>query len=382
MLDIFVTGRNVTDYFWVHYFLESTISLERAAYDLAVGQSFGNPSVRSKWETDEMIKAHSAVINIPQTSSKNNKSGDVWIGFPYANIDFTTDGISQLLCFLMGGQLDIDHIVKCHVLEVEVDPLKGDFFYPEHGITGLRERVKSFRKPLFGGILKPKTGASVDILLEMTKQLLDGGCDFIKEDEILGNPEVCDWLTRVEVISDYINKHNYKCIYTFCINSDPFDLKDRVFDAKGCRAPGIHVNFWSGLGIYKAIRKLDTKLFIHYQKSGDKILTNRSHDFHIDWRVLCYLASISGVDSIHAGMWGGGYASNDTDEMHDIFKILQKRNVIPTLSCGMNPDIVPKIVEEFGVDWMANVGGFIHGDPDGTLAGALKMRKAVDRIAE
>jgi ribulose 1,5-bisphosphate carboxylase large subunit-like protein len=46
----------------------------------------------------------------------------------------------------------------------------------------------------------------------------------------------------------------------------------------------------------------------------------------------------------------------------------------------MKPDLVAPIVEKVGVDWMANVGGFIHSDPDGTMAGALKMRKAIDTL--
>ena len=38
----------------------------------------------------------------------------------------------------------------------------------------------------------------------------------------------------------------------------------------------IHVNFWSGMGVYNAIRKMNTGLFLHFQKSGDKVITKNA----------------------------------------------------------------------------------------------------------
>jgi ribulose-bisphosphate carboxylase large chain len=141
----------------------------------------------------------------------------------------------------------------------------------------------------------------------------------------------------------------------------------------------VHINVWSGLGSYRTIRNLDLPLFIHYQKSGDKVITHKKNPFGIEWTVLCKLAAISGVDTIHAGMWGG-YLSDPEDEITAYMDVLHKGNVVPALSCGMTAELIPPIVEKFGIDWMANVGGAIHGHPDGTLAGAQKIRKAIDNL--
>jgi len=86
-----------------------------------------------------------------------------------------------------------------------------------------------------------------------------------------------------------------------------------------------------------------------------------------------------GVDSIHAGMWGGYSQSND---LHDILPLLQKNNVVAALSCGMHPGIVNAVTQRFGPDYLANVGGAIHGHPDGTLAGVKAMRQAIDNKFE
>jgi ribulose-bisphosphate carboxylase large chain len=118
-------------------------------------------------------------------------------------------------------------------------------------------------------------------------------------------------------------------------------------------------------------------LFIHFQKSGDKILTNKRHDYHISWNVICELAGMMGVDFIHAGMWGG-YMNDDETQLSKTLAILRKRGVMPALSCGMHPGLIEAINSRFGVDYMANVGGAIHGHPGGSLSGSMAMRQAID----
>ena len=53
---------NSQEYFLVTYFLESKNSLREAAWNLAIGQSIGNPNNRSVWETEEMFLNHSCFI--------------------------------------------------------------------------------------------------------------------------------------------------------------------------------------------------------------------------------------------------------------------------------------------------------------------------------
>ena len=100
-------------YIIVDYYVESKTTVKDAAYNIAVGQSIGNPSVRSVWETQELIDNHCNVIE--NTIDLEQKSGRVKIGFPKINIDIKTDGISHLLVMIMGGQLDIDSILACQI---------------------------------------------------------------------------------------------------------------------------------------------------------------------------------------------------------------------------------------------------------------------------
>jgi len=369
------------------YFLESKTTLEKAAWELAIGQSVGNPNVRNEWETDELFIKYSCKV-MHDKSELQEKSGLVKIAFPTINTDWEEDGISHLLCQLMGGQMDIDNITKCHLLKVDFpEEIKSKYFKkPKHGIDGVRKYTNTFGKPLLGGIVKPKTGISSEVLLAMVKQMVEGGVNFIKEDEILSNPSFCKIEERVPLIMNYLEERKKlgkdPVVYAVCINADSPYLLDRVKQVYELGGNAVHVNFWCGMGSYLSIRKLtetfERDFFIHFQKSGDKILTNVNHDYHIDWKVICQFAGLSGVDFIHAGMWGG-YMNDDESELRQVMDVLHEHNVIPALSCGMHPGIVNAIVTRFGNDFMANCGGSIHGHPGGTIKGAMAMKQAINK---
>ncbi len=365
---------NQRDYFFVTYFLQSKTTLKDAAWNLAIGQSVGNPNVRNEWETDELFDNHSCIV--VNNDNLEEKSGTVVIAFPVINIDFDTDGVSHLLVNIMGGQLDIDIIEKCHVKDILFpEQVLSKFKGPKFGIQGIREFTGVQDKPVLGSIIKPKTGITPQVLLEMVKELVEGGVNFIKEDEILSNPSFCKIEDRVPLIMDYLK--DKQVIYSVSIHADYPYILDRVKQVHELGGNSVHVNFWCGLGVYKAIRDLDLPIFLHFQKSGDKIFTNRNHDFYIDWIVVCKLAALMGVDFIHAGMIGGYYKWEE-EETVDAVKVLNSLGTMPALSCGFHPGLTDWVTSKVGNDYMANVGGAIHGHPNGTVAGATAMRQSID----
>lgn len=365
------------DYFIVKYYLKSLSNLNEAAWALAIGQSVGNPNVRNKWETEELFEKFSCIILADKKELLSLKEGVVQIAFPIRNVNLKENGISHLLVNLMGGQLDIDIIDKCHLLDIEFPEKVLSFFKrSKYGITGIRKFTSCYEKPLLGAIVKPKIGVNSKTLLDMVKELVEGGVNFIKEDEIMSEFDLCPIEERVPLIMNYLSGKNV--IYSVSIHSDPDKILDRVRLINSLGGNSVHVNFWCGLGIYRSIRDLDLPIFMHFQKSGDKILTNKSHSFHIDWRLMCKIAALSGVDFIHAGMIGG-YYKWDENEVIDSCKILTDLNTMPAISCGFNAGLTDMVNSKLGINYMANVGGGIHGHPNGTLAGAKSMRQSIDK---
>lgn len=381
MIQIFNKNIDRSKYFIVEYYLKGRTSLREAAWNLAIGQSIGNPKNRSIWETEKMFADHSCIILEEEEVLKQITEGIVEIAFPLENLNLEEDGISQILCYIAGGQVDILEVEQCQVLDINLPPDVEKKFKlaPAFGINGFRKFCNVADKPFLGGIVKPKVGMSPTVLLEAVKEMVHGGVNFIKEDELLGNPAHCPLKERVPLIVNWLKTNAPNVIYTFCINGDsPYALERARFVASE-GGNGIHINVWSGLGIYRAIRKEFPNLWIHFQKSGDKFFTDKRSPYHIYWPVLCKIAGWSGCDSIHAGMIGG-YMNQDDTELIDSLRVLWSYNIIPALSCGMHPGLVQYINGLLqSVDWMANVGGALHGHPGGTLAGGLAMRQAIDK---
>ena len=366
-------------YFVATYAMKSSVNLKEAAWALAIGQSVGNPNIRNEWETNELFENHSCVIVSDKAELESQSEGLVKIAFPIVNTDWKTDGIAHMLCQLMGGHVDIAIITKCRLVGLDLpETVTKHFLGPKFGLTGMRELTGQYGKPLLGGIVKPKIGITPPILLEMVKQMVDGGVDFIKEDEIMGNPTICPLNERVELIANYLAKQSRKIVFCHTINCDPHVLTDRVKRVHELGGNGVHINVYSGYGSYNSIRKLDLPLFLHYQSSGAKVTTDVSHRFSIGWPVMCQLATLMGVDTIQTGMVCG-YSNDDPTEVLKCLEILRAGNTVPALSCGFNPGLVEKVTSVAGIDYLANAGGAIHGHPSGTVAGARAMRQAVDK---
>jgi ribulose 1,5-bisphosphate carboxylase large subunit-like protein len=358
------------------YYLRSSKNLRDAAWALAVGQSVGNPSIRSPFETPKLFEDHCCKIIGDEKQLSNESAGRVLVAFPVANINIEDDGISQVLCHLMGGQLDIDTILSCQLWDLFLPP-QIPVVKPRFGISKIREFTGVYSKPILGGIMKPKTGIAVDVYMDLIKEMVDGGVNFIKEDEILGSPDVCPFAKRMERVGAFID--GKKIIFAACINANPRKAMEKALIAHQNGVNAMHLNFWSGFGTYCDLRQLDLPMYLFFQKSGDKILTNEAHAHHVKWSVICKLAAYLGVDFIHAGMWGG-YMSDAEADLAKNLQVLRDAEIMPSLSCGMHPGLVRAINKRFGVDYMANVGGAVHGHPSGTKAGVMAMRQAIDGV--
>lgn len=360
------------------YYVESRTNLADALEGIAIGQTIGNPTTRiPKWETPDMVAHHSAKIIGKKEDYEKVTSGTVVIAFPAINIDWDRDGFSHLLCVLLGGQVDIDIIKKCHVLDVDDRGLIPKLT-PKFGLSGLREYTGRYDRPLLGCIIKPKIGLAPKDYVSIIEEMVEGGADIIKEDEILGSPIFCSLEERLELVREVTK--NKRVVYLTAINGDANTVLDKVKTVAASKVNGIHINVWAGLGTYRAARKLDLPVALHFQKSGDKTFTHPDNPFRFDWSVMCKIAAWSGVDTIHTGMWGS-YLSDDPEVLKKNMDLLTAHNVVPALSCGMNCKLIPVITEKFGKDYLANVGSACHSHPDGVYAGVKQLREAIDATA-
>jgi len=336
--------------------------IPKIAHEIAIGQSIGNPNIRSEIENATNVKDYIAqVISI--------KKNIVTIEFPLGAFDWPN--INQLMCIIMGGHTDILGIDRCRVIDIDI-PIKT--IEPLLGMSGWKKRLNAENRPLFGAIIKPKSGLNKEQLLSLVKDMMYGGADFIKEDEIMANNSYLPLQERIDAIEHLKTISGWKGFYAYCINADPLELVDNCAAVKMATSTegtvgGVHINFWSGLGAYTTARKY--WIATHYQRSGIRILTDPSNKYSLSWPVLVKLGCMAGIDSMHVGMLGGYYPEGESEtETLEAIKICNEYNVIPSLSCGMNPVLAREIKERIGNNWMGSVGGWLHTG-DGTTGNTL-----------
>ena len=371
------------------YHVESK-RLAKAAEAIAIGQSIGNPSVRLNKETRLILTRNLAKILDTSTNLEGREAATIRIAYPLENIDLATDGVTQLFAMLMGGQMDIDIIDACRLEHIHYPAIVESIFRgPKIGMDEIKRRTGATNRPLIGGIVKPKTGMSPKDLVKVCIELVKGGVDFLKEDEILGNPGFCRFDERVKMVAAAVNeeadRQGREVFYAPCINSDYPYFMERATLAAELGAKAVHLNIWAGLPAYRALRDMDLDIALFFQKSGDRVITCANHRYSVSWIVIAELARMIGVDFIHAGMWGG-YLSDSEEVLGAILQTLRTKSTfkktVPSLSCGCHPGLVSSTVKHFGTELMLSSGGSIHGHPDGTIAGARAMRQACDALHE
>jgi len=229
---------------------------------------------------------------------------------------------------------------------------------------------------LFGTIVKPKSGLTLEQLMSIVEQMIDGGSDFIKEDEIMANQKYLPLEVRVDAVSQMIAEKEWKGVYCYCINADPLELVENLTIIREHGGEACHINFWSGLGAYTSSHAFG--LVTHYQRSGIRILTDPRNRFSISWPVLVKLGVMAGIDTMHVGMLGGYYPEGEgEEETLEAIKLCVDNDRVASLSCGMNPENARNIRAMIGNDWMANVGGWLHTGE--TIFDKVKeMRESLD----
>lgn len=357
------------------YILQSP-DLEGASQAIAIGQSIGNPTRRSRLETKEMWERCAGRVESQEKQTAN--TAIVKVSFPIGN--FTPGSLVHLLTTLMGGQMDIDIVQSCKLIDIDL-PQKYvvNFPGPKFGIAGIHKKLNLKKsRPLVGCIVKPKTGLTPTQMADVCQEMADGGGDFIKEDEIQGDIETSQFARRVEEVVKRLEPYNI--IYAPCIATHSKGLRDQIAILNSINANSFHVNFWAGLDAFLEATHLNKNLFAYYQKSGDRVVT--SGPYSIDSAVWNRLIRLSGADFTHVGMLGG-YLDEGVAVLNDRLAALcgsyyHLRPVLPSFSCGATPESVAGIKNTFGNDIMISSGGYINEHPKGVRFAVKEFRDAVE----
>lgn len=364
------------------YYVESTISIEKAAHAIAAEQSTGtwtDISTKEK-EVDERLGAKVLKIEGPI----------VTIGFP---VDiFEIENIPQFLATVAGNLFGLGTLSNVRLIDIKLPKsFVKEFKGPRFGIEGVRKLVgtQNDRRPHVGTIIKPKVGLNPTETAEVAYAAGIGGCDLIKDDETLTDQAFCPMLDRLEKVTEKIDKIKQESgrtvLYAVNITSGAEEILDRADAAieQGANMLMIDV-LTAGFSALQTLRNdnsIDLPIHVHRTMHG-AITRNKKHG--IAMLPLAVLVRLCGGDQLHTGT-AQGKMERDLEEVNKINNFLKSnwydfKTTFPVASGGLYPGAVPSEIGAFGNDVILQAGGGIHGHPDGTIAGAKAMRQAVDAV--
>lgn len=321
-----------------------------------------------------------------------------YVSYPFEA--FEHGNISQLLASIAGNIFGLEVIANLRLLDVSF-PKKMLRFYPgpKYGIQGLRRLLKINERPLLGTIIKPKMGLNAREHARIAYEAWVGGCDLVKDDENLTNQGFNPFEERVTLTLRMRDKAEQETgerkAYLVNITApnieEMYRRQDYVLDHGG-EYVMLDVVI-AGYIALQSLRNRDLTSAIHAHRAMHAAFTrNPKHGIHM--AALAKVLRLLGVDQLHIGSLLGKMDS-PREEVLYCREVLTRNKiecsadslkqewgkikpVLPVASGGLNPALIPGLVEGFGRDFVIQMGGGIHGHPMGSRAGAKAARDALE----
>jgi ribulose-bisphosphate carboxylase large chain len=309
-----------------------------------------------------------------------------YVSYPFEA--FEHGNISQLLASIAGNIFGLGAIANLRLLDVSF-PRKMLRFYPgpKYGIQGLRRLLKIKKRPFLGTIIKPKMGLSAKEHARVAYEAWVGGCDLVKDDENLTNQGFNPFEERVELTLKMRDKAEEETgerkAYIVNITAPSVEELYRRQDlvlANGGEYVMLDVII-AGYTALQSLRNRDLDSALHAHRAMHAAFTrSKKHGIHM--AVLAKVLRLLGVDQLHIGSLLGKMEAAREDVLYCREVLTQDwgkiKPVLPVASGGINPALIPGLLEGFGRDFVIQMGGGIHGHPLGSRAGAKAARDALE----
>ncbi|MFX0063410.1 MAG: RuBisCO large subunit C-terminal-like domain-containing protein [Candidatus Hermodarchaeota archaeon] len=307
----------------------------------------------------------------------------IQIAFPICN---QTDQIALMLTAVIGN-ISMGGKLKLLDIRFPKEWTKG-FKGPKFGIEGLRKLLKVPDRPLLNNMVKPCSGWTPEVGAKLLYRAAAGGCDVVKDDELIADMCYCGIVDRVPLMMEAIDKvreeTGEETLYTVNITDKLPKLRENAFAVQDAGGNALMVNYLV-VGL-EAMRWLAEDPEIKLP-----ILA------HMDFAGVWYESPISGVSSfltlgklarlagadivVYPTPYGKGpfldvHYKGAAKAMR--YRMHHLKPTMPMPSGGVTPGMVPRMVNDLGSDIMIGSGGGIHAHPDGPIAGARAFRQAID----
>lgn len=386
---------NNEDFLIASYYIELPSNEEpyEKAKTFAVGQTVGTwipvPGI-----TDQMRSAHMGkvvqIFDVPPVDlssqvPENNKSGYIFqIAYPVKNFD---SDFPMLITTLLGN--DASTSAQAKLIDIQMPETFLEFFPgPAAGIKGIRSLAGVEERPLLLNMIKPCTGFSPDVGAKIFYETALGKVDFIKDDELLGNPDFCPLTERIKAYNKAAEAAyeitGKETIYIPNITGAVGTILDRAQQAVEAGAKMLMISF-SAVG-YSALQMIVEKIKVpvlgHYAGTGPYYEGGCSGISSP--LAMGRFPRMAGADIVMINTPYGGYPLKKHKYLrtfHELSLPLGKmKPVLTSVGGGVRPGLVETFINDLGRDIMLAPGGAVQGHPLGAAAGIKAMYQAIEAV--
>lgn len=380
------------DYALATYYLQLNADKDiiATAEKMAVGQTMGTwvpvPGI-----TEEMRKNHMGrVVNILDappcelTTQIEDELRTYFVQIAYPTVNFGSQ-FPMLFTTLLGN--DASTSVQAKLVDLQLpESFVRQFPGPKLGIQGLRDLVGVYDRPLLLNMIKPCTGLTPEAGARIFYETALGGVDFIKDDELLGNPDFCPAAKRVKAYGAAAKaayeKTGKKVVYICNITDSAERLPDTLAAVEEAGARAIMLCFSAvGYSTFEAISKRTAlPVMGHYAASG--MCNEGLHNGLSSHLSIGKFPRLAGADLVMMNTPYGGYPLTRQQYLKTVHQLAlpfyHLRPTMPICGGGVHPGMVQKFINDLGTDIILAAGGAVQGHPMGAAAGARAMRQAID----
>jgi ribulose-bisphosphate carboxylase large chain len=389
---------------YARYAIETAIPLAQAAEIMAGEQSSGT-FVKVPGETEELKARHAAeVVSIEETGvvsapslpgarkGAEYRQAEVWLSWPLANLG---PSLPNLVATVAGNLCELKPFSGLRLLDLKLPAAFLEKYPgPQFGVAGTRKLSGVNRLPLVGTIIKPSVGLSPDETAALVQTLIEGGIDFVKDDELQADGPHCPFDARVDAVMRVVNDHaertGKKPMIAFNLTGEIDEMQrrhDKVVAAGGtCVMASLNS---VGLPALTYLRR-SCALPIHGHRNGWGMLS-RCPALGMSYIAYQKLWRLAGVDHLHVNGLRNKFTESDESVIASARECLTPMFDVPGRGCEIMPVFssgqwAGQAFDTYSLlgstDLIYACGGGIMAHPGGVAAGVRSIRQAWEAAAE
>lgn len=397
-----------SQFVFVDYYVETPFELEAAAVFMAEEQSLP-VDIADKLpvpvETDQRLAKVVDVRALPATDhqllpnywlgefgederrcleSQRFSAGEITLAFPVAGFG---DNLTHLWSVVYGELPRHGTLSAFRILDIRFpDAVLRRFPGPAYGVQGLREQMNVFDRPIFARSTQPPVALSSEAMAEIAAEVLLGGFDFIKDDELTLDDPLSPFEERVPHMVKRLAEVSEECgerkVFFANIIDSPLRSIERMAFAEAAGADGLVVA--SGMQGIEFIREVRARCRVPILAHNAGIdMQTRHPRYGVDYALSIKLDRLCGGDLAMlpgAALTGAG---DDAELRRCLNACLGElgphRPVLPILAGGKSSAELGEYCDALGTsDFMLIVASDVDNDASGLRAGASRYRAAWD----